>query len=111
MKINAIYCKACKEILYSTHVHDFRMCSCKDGTYVDGGFEYFKYGITEDIEVITLDGDVLLKLILTNDYRYGNRNISDEWKDRYHGKFKITDKSNMEFFNKLVIEWRGQDGL
>ena len=41
MKIFAIQCLKCKDIIYSRARHDCRSCSC--GTVViDGGFDYMK---------------------------------------------------------------------
>lgn len=41
IKKNSIQCVHCGDILVSTHVHDFRMCTCgKVG--VDGGNQYLK---------------------------------------------------------------------
>ena len=38
---NAIRCTHCGDVIESTHVHDFKSCSC--GTVsVDGGHEYLK---------------------------------------------------------------------
>lgn len=41
IKRNAIKCNHCGDIIESTHVHDFKTCSC--GTVsVDGGKEYLR---------------------------------------------------------------------
>lgn len=41
MKISAIKCKKCGDVIYSRAAHDFRSCSC--GTIsIDGGFGYSK---------------------------------------------------------------------
>jgi len=107
MKINGLFCQDCGDIIYSVAVHDFKRCSCGE-CYVDGGFDYFKYSLGNNTKVITIDGDVLLKFILGMDKKYGNRNIPEEYKDRYHGKFNINESSAMKFFNKL-IDWRPDD--
>jgi len=39
--INMAECSACRQVLISTHVHDFRTCQCGK-TAVDGGREYLK---------------------------------------------------------------------
>ena len=39
--VNAIECQKCKEVIWSTHQHDFRYCSCGK-IAVDGGQEYTK---------------------------------------------------------------------
>ena len=43
MKVNAIQCPGCKDIIYSRATHDFRSCSC-GATYIDGGFNYIRIG-------------------------------------------------------------------
>lgn len=60
MKINAIKCKLCGDIIYSRAKHDMRYCSC--GTHaIDGGFNYnrivFKKAAT-DFDSIEIDSDV-----------------------------------------------------
>ena len=37
--VNRIQCIACKDIIESNHVHDFKMCKC-GSCGVDGGLEY-----------------------------------------------------------------------
>lgn len=37
-------CPKCKERLFSLHRHDFVMCGCSNGTFVDGGYDYLRYG-------------------------------------------------------------------
>jgi len=41
MKIKAIKCLNCDDIIYSRGLHDYRCCSC-GSVCVDGGFDYFK---------------------------------------------------------------------
>ena len=41
---NSITCLECLETLVSYHRHDCKMCSCKNGTMVDGGTDYLRYG-------------------------------------------------------------------
>ena len=43
MKLKAIHCKNCDEVVYSRAQQDFRECSC-GCVNVDGGHHYFKYG-------------------------------------------------------------------
>lgn len=43
---NAIKCNHCGDIIESTHVHDFKECSCKR-VFVDGGHEYMRRGFKE----------------------------------------------------------------
>lgn len=41
IKVNKIKCKFCGDIIESTHVHDFKFCSCGKCA-VDGGHYYLK---------------------------------------------------------------------
>ena len=102
MKIKALLCKKCKNIIYSVSNYDNRSCDCGSISIDAEGLR--SVGDFELMEHLELDGDVLLKLILSQDYNYGCRNIPEEYLDRLHGKFRITEKSNYEFFNKLVIK-------
>ena len=45
LKKNAIKCNLCGDIIESTHVHDFKMCSC-GAVSVDGGKLYCKRSFT-----------------------------------------------------------------
>jgi len=40
---NKAQCNKCKDIIESTHVHDFRQCKC-GAIFVDGGREYVRRG-------------------------------------------------------------------
>jgi hypothetical protein len=40
---NAIKCKACLDVIESTHRHDFKYCKC-GSVFVDGGLDYCRYG-------------------------------------------------------------------
>lgn len=44
MKIKAIRCPKCGDVIYSRARHDFHWCTCKL-IGVDGGFDYTKYCI------------------------------------------------------------------
>ena len=103
MVINAIFCEVCGEITFSTSSHDFRRCSCYK-TYVDGGFEYFRYGGNNPM-TLKLNSDVILKQILEYDYLDGLKG-RDKPKGRLHGKYKIYPTSNDEFYKKLIINWK-----
>ena len=103
MKINAILCHKCKCIVFSKHTHDHRVCDCKDIS-VDGGFDYFKVSHKESAKFtpVQLNGDKLLEQILQYDYVYGNRVVPEEFRDGWHGKFRLTENSNTSFFEKLI---------
>lgn len=46
---NQIQCKYCGDIIESTHVHDFKWCSCGK-VFVDGGHEYLRRGFPDTYE-------------------------------------------------------------
>jgi hypothetical protein len=50
---NAAQCAQCKDIIESTHVHDFKYCSC-ESVFVDGGKEYLRHGWKEPGDLIDL---------------------------------------------------------
>lgn len=41
MKISALKCSKCEDVIYSRALRDFRSCSC-GALSVDGGFDYLK---------------------------------------------------------------------
>lgn len=41
-RVYTIICPSCKLEMYSRARHDFHGCKC--GTFVDGGFDYLRYG-------------------------------------------------------------------
>ncbi len=43
-KHNALICWVCKRVLVSWFRHDFNSCGCPNEAFVDGGFDYFRYG-------------------------------------------------------------------
>jgi hypothetical protein len=43
MTRNRIRCLNCKDIIESTHRHDFKFCPC-GSVFVDGGLVYQRYG-------------------------------------------------------------------
>jgi hypothetical protein len=52
MKVNTVTCPVCNTTLFSRSRHDFRSCGCEFQTFVDGGFDYFRYG-GKDLSQIT----------------------------------------------------------
>jgi len=56
--LNMGRCKSCHQVLVSLHVHDFRQCSC-GASFVDGGFEYMRYGGEIENFSIKLEDDKL----------------------------------------------------
>ena len=47
-------CLECGKIIESKHRHDFVKCGCKNEAFVDGGYDYFRYGAMdiERVEVV-----------------------------------------------------------
>jgi hypothetical protein len=43
IKVNAIKCPRCGDVIYSRAVHDFHHCSC-GAINIDGGFDYCIFG-------------------------------------------------------------------
>jgi len=43
MKVKAIKCNNCGDIIYSRARHDCRGCTCGE-IYIDGGFDYIRVG-------------------------------------------------------------------
>lgn len=41
---NSVVCLLCGEHLVSRHRHDFQQCSCENGSFVDGGYDYHRLG-------------------------------------------------------------------
>ena len=49
MKVQALRCPSCLDVVWSRHRHDWRTCSCYDidldrGCFIDGGRDYLRYG-------------------------------------------------------------------
>lgn len=60
IKLNRIRCKLCRDIITSTHVHDFKSCKC-GRVAVDGGHEYrrrcfVEKGDYEELSIVEDDG-------------------------------------------------------
>ena len=43
MKVHALQCKKCKDIIFSRAHHDCHHCTC-GATMIDGGFDYMRCG-------------------------------------------------------------------
>jgi hypothetical protein len=72
IKVSAIQCPKCKDIIYSRAVHDYHGCSCPKGKHgestgvtIDGGFDYVHVGWANDIktspEVISIEVDATIQ--------------------------------------------------
>lgn len=72
MKVNAIECLHCGDIIFSRTLHDMRICSCgKIST--DGGIDYFRFVTVADAayrthEQVEVDADAK---DLYDDWNYG----------------------------------------
>ena len=47
MKVNAIQCQNCKDIIFSRARHDFRSCNCGKVS-IDGGFDYIRIAFSKE---------------------------------------------------------------
>lgn len=59
--LNMACCLGCRQVLVSKTVHDYRKCSCENGTVVDGGTEYLKragadLALVEELSIVYHDG-------------------------------------------------------
>lgn len=48
---NSVICLQCSQTLVSRHRHDFQQCSCENGSFTDGGYDYQRWG-GKDLEAI-----------------------------------------------------------
>jgi len=79
MKVDAIQCPKCKDIIYSRARHDMHCCSC-NGIFVDGGFDYLRRGgrLFKKIK------DVVIEVDATKKELYDDWNLGfDKWGIRY----------------------------
>ncbi len=55
-----VQCPDCKKRLFSWSTHDYKTCGCPNGTMIDGGDSYLRYGgAVRPLEVLfteVLDG-------------------------------------------------------
>lgn len=49
MKITALKCPKCRDLIYSRAVHDFHYCTC-GSVSIDGGFDYCRMGHSKDLK-------------------------------------------------------------
>lgn len=103
--IIGIFCKHCKNIIYSRDTHDYVTCDCEKVS-VDGGFSYRRIiGDIENFIEVEFDNAKFIKFIMHYDYHYGNKNANN-FPDGYYGKFKISNKSNKAFYKNIVINFK-----
>lgn len=46
-RIWGVKCPVCLKRMFSFHVHDFKLCGCKNETMIDGGRSYLRWGWAE----------------------------------------------------------------
>lgn len=100
MKINAVFCKDCHNIIYSRHRLDYRKCDCGK-CFIDGGFEYTRTSLNDEAVHIQLDSDVVVEQILNYDYLLGAKNVIEEG---CHGKYVIREGSYKKFYRDLIVD-------
>jgi len=57
MKVNAVQCPECKDIIFSRSHHDFHYCSC-GYVFIDGGFDYCRFGAKDLNKVKSMQIDI-----------------------------------------------------
>ena len=50
--MSKIKCLNCNTILESTYTHDFQSCECPNGSFIDGGNSYMRFGCKDITEVL-----------------------------------------------------------
>jgi len=79
MKINYITCKKCKEILFSFHRHDFKLCKCQE-SFIDGGIGegYTRYsGDLKQGEIKDLMPEIREQFIWGQNYNEKNERLPE----------------------------------
>lgn len=61
-KHTGVKCKLCDDIIFSEHRHDFKECLCGK-TFVDGGYDYLRYGGSTMPDFVERDEEGNLKVI------------------------------------------------
>lgn len=53
---NVIQCLRCRTVLVSNYRHDFQQCPCKNNAFIDGGYDYLRYGAADmkQIQILKL---------------------------------------------------------
>lgn len=103
-----IFCKHCKNIIYSRANHDYRKCDCGKCS-IDGIMMVRVGGKEEDYIELDIDKDVLLRFIMWSDWNLSNNNAKD-YPEGYLGKFIINEKSNPKFYEDLIVNFNEIEG-
>lgn len=88
MKINAIKCKNCGDIIWSRARNDFHWCTC-ESVAIDGGFSMYQRVLGDDFEDIEIDLDVTIE------------EAYEDWNRHFDQLGIIHTDDNMEFVSKL----------
>lgn len=51
---NVIQCLKCRYVLVSNHRHDFNKCPCENETFIDGGYDYLRFGGVDQSKILFL---------------------------------------------------------
>lgn len=78
--VTTIQCPRCGDKIYSRTRHDFHYCSCGK-VFVDGGFDYLRYGWDNDIQ----QQDIKIEKL---DIDTTKKTLYDDWNYQYD-KFGI----------------------
>lgn len=81
MKVGAIICPSCGDIIYSRARNDFHCCSCRD-VAIDGGFDYKKVCFKGE-----RPKNIIIEIEATKEELY------DDWNNRID-KFGIIKKNS-----------------
>jgi ribosomal protein L37AE/L43A len=68
--ITGIVCPKCKEFIYSRARHDWHTCNCRY-SFIDGGFEYLRYGVKSGKPVVRTIQLRVSKIALLQDWNTG----------------------------------------
>lgn len=80
MKINAVKCKECGDIIWSRAQHDFHWCSC-DSVAVDGGPRLERIlGEPKDYETLEIDLPITEREAY-NDWNFGKNKLGIIYKN------------------------------
>ena len=72
LKVKAIKCPKCEDVIYSRARHDFHYCNC-GAIFVDGGFDYLRYGEGSNNESFDKIENINLELDVTKE------KLFDDW--------------------------------
>jgi len=80
IKVEAVQCPICDDIIYSCARHDYHSCTCGNCD-IDGGFDYLKYGWT-NVKPVQIE----IEVDATKEELYNSWNNSSLEGPRKYGK-------------------------